>query len=1027
MSTLTETNLEQEATPDHSAYAAGLFAAAREELDRRRAVPESTYRLQFHAGFTFRDATAIVPYLADLGISDCYASPYLKAAPGSTHGYDITDHQLLNPEIGTPEEHSALLEALRDHGLGLVLDVVPNHMGILGNENPWWNDVLENGQASPYAGYFDIDWWAPTRPENRGRVLLPLLGDLYGEVLERGELRVAWEEAAFHVQYYDHRFPLDPKSYQAILEPALEPVSAALGADHDAVLEFQSILTAIRNLPGHTEHTPDRVTERHREKEIIKRRIGTLLAKQPPIEEAITTSLSDLNGTPGDARSFDALDLMLASQPYRLAYWRVASDEINYRRFFDINALAALRTDREEVLRATHALILKIVAREGVTGLRIDHPDGLLDPKTYLDQLQEAFVLAIAQRLHEDGPNAESIPWPELEPDLRELIAAHPVDPKRPPALYVVVEKILGFEENFPADWPTHGTSGYEALNRINGLFVDPGSSAEFTRRYHEWTGDYTPYREIVRDKKLLILDVSLASELHVLAHQLERIALRDRRSRDFTQNSLRRALREVIAAFPVYRSYITANHVSEQDRMLVDRAVLAAMRRNPVMGRQIFRFLRNVLLDRVPTPEDLPEHEPAPADFAGKYQQVTAPAMAKGLEDTAFYVYNRLVSLNEVGGDPSRFGLGPDTLHRWSADRVARIPFALTALSTHDTKRSEDVRARIDVLSEIPDRWFQAVERWSALNAGHRARIEDQDAPDRNEEYFLYQNLLGAWPLEEMDDEAFSTFRDRIRAFMAKAIHEAKVNSSWQNPNPEYDEAIDRFVQAVLDRAGNREFLDDFLPFQRFVSHHGMINSLAQTLLKIALPGVPDTYQGTELWNFSLVDPDNRRPVDYARRAALLRELITRRGDQADGPAQLVRDLVATPGDGRIKLYTIWRGLACRRESPGLLSSGDYRPLIVRGRHEASLFGFIRVSGPRTAIVAVPRLTTRLISPDRFPLGREVWDDTEVELPGVAPGSLFRNEFTGASVETKACGNAAVAAAGELLADFPVALLTNS
>ena len=414
MSTLTETNLEQEATPDHSAYAAGLFAAAREELDRRRAVPELTYRLQFHAGFTFRDATAIVPYLADLGISDCYASPYLKAAPGSTHGYDITDHQLLNPEIGTPEEHSALLEALRDHGLGLVLDVVPNHMGILGNENPWWNDVLENGQASPYAGYFDIDWWAPTRPENRGRVLLPLLGDLYGEVLERGELRVAWEEAAFHVQYYDHRFPLDPKSYQAILEPALEPVSAALGADHDAVLEFQSILTAIRNLPGHTEHTPDRVTERHREKEIIKRRIGTLLAKQPPIEEAITTSLSDLNGTPGDARSFDALDLMLASQPYRLAYWRVASDEINYRRFFDINALAALRTDREEVLRATHALILKIVAREGVTGLRIDHPDGLLDPKTYLDRLQEAFVLAIAQRLHEDGPNAESIPWPGL-------------------------------------------------------------------------------------------------------------------------------------------------------------------------------------------------------------------------------------------------------------------------------------------------------------------------------------------------------------------------------------------------------------------------------------------------------------------------------------------------------------------------------------------------------------------------------------------------------------------------------------
>jgi (1->4)-alpha-D-glucan 1-alpha-D-glucosylmutase len=1025
--TLTKTNLEQEAAPDHTAYAAGLFAAAREELGRRRKVPESTYRLQFHAGFTFRDATAILPYLVRLGITDCYASPYLKAAPGSTHGYDITNHQLLNPEIGTTEEHSALLQALRDQGLGLVLDVVPNHMGILGNENPWWNDVLENGQASPYAGYFDIDWWAPARPENRGRVLLPLLGDLYGEVLERGELRVAWEGGAFHVRYYDHRFPLDPKSYQAILEPALDPVSASLGADHDAVLEFQSILTAIRNLPEHTESSPDRVTERHREKEIVKRRIGALLADQPSIKEAITASLEGLNGVPGDPRSFDALDLMLSSQPYRLAYWRVASDEINYRRFFDINALAALRTDREEVLRATHGLILKIAARDGVTGLRIDHPDGLLDPKTYLDRLQAAFLLAVAQRLHEGGSNAETVPWLEIEPHLRELIDAHPADPKSSPALYVVVEKILGYEESFPADWPTHGTSGYEALNRINGLFVDSGSVAEFSRRYHDWIEDYTPYREIVRDKKLLILEASLASELHVLAYQLERIALRDRRSRDFTHNTLRNALREVIAAFPVYRSYITANHASEQDRILVDRAVLAAMRRNPVMGRQIFQFLRNVLLDRAPAPEDLPKHEPAVADFAGKFQQVTAPVMAKGVEDTAFYVFNRLVSLNEVGGEPSRFGLSPDSLHRWSADRAARIPFALTALSTHDTKRSEDVRARIDVLSEVPELWFQAVERWSALNARYRAKIEDQGAPDRNEEYFFYQNLLGAWPLEEMDGDAFSEFSDRIRAFMAKAIHEAKVNSSWQNPDPEYDEAIDRFVQGVLDRAGNREFFGDFLPFQRFVSHHGMINSLAQTLLKIALPGVPDTYQGTELWNFSLVDPDNRRPVDYARRSELLEELITRLGDQADGPARLVRDLVASPSDGQIKLYTTWRGLACRRKFPGLFSSGDYRPLFVRGRHEASLFGFIRTSGPRTAIVAVPRLTARLISPDRLPLGLDVWEDTEVELPGVAPGSRFRNEFTGASVEAKACGNAAVAAAGELLADFPVALLINS
>jgi (1->4)-alpha-D-glucan 1-alpha-D-glucosylmutase len=1021
-----EPKREQNAKEDHFAYAEELLGAALEEIGRRRATPEATYRLQFHAGFTFRDATAIVPYLARLGITDCYASPYLKAAPGSTHGYDITDHGTLNPEIGTAEEHSAWLEAIREHGLGLILDVVPNHMGILGNQNPWWNDVLENGQASPYADYFDIDWSAPTRPENRGRVLLALLGDLYGEVLEKGELQLGQEAGAFYVQYHEHRFPLDPKSYRAVLEPALQSITTSLGAEHEAVLEFQSVLTAIRNLPDHTETDPARVAERQREKEVIKRRIATLRVNQPVIAEAITRALADLNGTAGDPRSFDALDLLLESQPYRLAYWRVAPHEINYRRFFDINALAALRTDREEVFRATHALILDFVARQGATGLRIDYPDGLLDPKTYLERLQEAFVLAVARRLHDQGANGKTIPWAEVEPLVRDLIAAQRPDHGKPPRLYVVVEKILGFDEAFPDDWPTHGTSGYDALNRINGLFVDPASAAEFTRRYQDWIGDHTPYREIVRDKKLLILEASLASELHVLAYQLERIAMRGRRSRDFTQSALRHALREVIASFSVYRCYITSSRVGDQDRALVDRAVRSAIRRNPVTSRSTFQFLRNVLLDRVPTPEDLPDHEPAPTDFAGKFQQVTAPVMAKGLEDTTFYVYNPLVSLNEVGGDPNRFGASPDSLHRWNSQRTARFPHALTALSTHDTKRSEDVRARINVLSEIPNEWFEAVARWSALNAKHRTQIDENDVPDRNEEYLLYQTLLGAWPLEDLDDEAFATFRDRICAYMAKAVHEAKVHSSWQNPNGEYDEAINHFVQSVLDRAGNREFLDDFLPFQRFVSHHGLINSLAQTLLKIASPGVPDTYQGTELWDFSLVDPDNRRPVDYGRRSALLKELMTRHDNPDIGPAALVRDLIAKISDGRIKLYTHWRALAARRESPGLFSAGDYRPLTARGDHEESLFGFLRCDGSRTALVAVPRLTTRLVYRDRLPLGSKVWGNTELELPGIAPGKRFRDAFTGASVEASARDESTIVKASDLFAEFPVALLVS-
>jgi (1->4)-alpha-D-glucan 1-alpha-D-glucosylmutase len=1024
MVTTAEPILTESPRAERTPYAEELLATALDQIARRRAVPGSTYRIQLHEGFRFQDAAAMVPYLARLGISDCYASPYLKSAPGSTHGYDITDPCQLNPEIGTAEEHAAWQKALRSHGLGLVLDVVPNHMGILGNENPWWNDVLENGQASPYSGFFDIDWSAPVRPENRGRILLPFLGDLYGVVLEKKELRLGREGGSFHVQYHEHRFPLDPKSYAAILEPLVEPISGAKGEEDPSVAEFQSVLTAIRNLPAHTETSRDRVLERHREKEVIKRRIATLLADHAEIDAAIQGSIDRLNGTEGDPRSFDALDELLGGQPYRLAYWRVASDEINYRRFFDVNTLAALRTDREEVFRATHAMIMEILASSDVTGVRIDHPDGLLDPRVYLERLQEAFVVAIARRIHEDGITADVMPWDELIPNLRERLALRRTSREQRPSLYVVVEKILGFDEPFPEGWITDGTSGYDALNRMSGILVDTSNAEAFTRRYQAWIGDQTPYRDIVRRNKQLILDVSLASELHVLAHQLERIALRDRRSRDFTQSGLRHALREVIASFPVYRSYITARSVTEQDKALVDRAVRSAMRRNPATSRAVFRFLRNVLLDRVETPQDLPDDQPAPSDFAGKFQQVTAPVMAKGLEDTTFYVYNRLVSLNEVGGEPVRFGLSPAQLHAWNGDRARRFPHALSPLSTHDTKRSEDVRARISVLSEIPDDWFQAVERWSGLNQPHRKKVEEREVPDRNEEYFLYQNLLGAWPIEALDDQGFETFRQRIRAFMGKAIHEAKVNSSWLNPDPDYDEAIDQFVVAILDREANRAFLEDFATIQRIVSHHGFLNSLAQTVLKLASPGVPDTYQGTELWDFSLVDPDNRRPVDYGLRARLLSDLATWHEDPGTGPAGLARDLVANLEDGRIKLYTHWRTLAARREFPALFASGEYQPLNSLGTRAEHVFAFLRRDGANLGLVAVPRLTTKLVAPDDLPLGTKIWADTELELNGVPPGTEFRSIFTGARVRAAPRGQTAAVRAADLFASFPFAIL---
>jgi len=1014
--------------PDATApRAEALLDAALAAIARRRAVPTSTYRVQLHAGFQFRDAARIAPYLAKLGITDLYTSPYLKAAPGSTHGYDITDHSQLNPEIGDEADHAAMLDALRDSGLGLLLDVVPNHMGVIGNENPWWNDVLENGQASVHADDFDIDWAAPARPENRGRILLPFLGGLYGDVLEAGEIRLGRDGGSFHVQYHEHRFPLDPGSYLAILEPALGPVLAEAGEDDPAAQEFQSILTAVRNLPAHSETDPARVAERSREKEVVKRRLAALFEERPGFAQAVDAALDVLDGTPGDPSSFDGFDALLGAQPYRLAYWRVASDEINYRRFFDINALAALRADREEVVRATHRLVLDIVARMPSAGLRIDHPDGLLDPQTYLDRLQPALVLAVARKIHEDesaGPD-DAPAWAEVEPALREAIARRGGSAAPSPPLYVVVEKILAFDETLPERWATHGTSGYDALNRVNGLFIDTTSEANFTRQYEELIDDATPYRDLVLEKKQLIMDVSLSSELHVLAHQLERIALRDRRARDFTLNALRTALREVIAAFPVYRSYITAEGVSAKDRQLVGRAVGRAKRRNPLLSPAIFDFLSRVLLERPDADATPPEDEPSRADFAGKFQQVTSPVTAKGIEDTTFYIYNRLVSLNEVGGEPDHFGASPASLHKWFARRAEVHPYALTALSTHDTKRSEDVRARIDVLSEIPDEWFDAFVRWTELNLIHHRTLSDgARVPGRNEEYLLYQTLLGAWPAEEMDDEALAAFRDRIRAYMVKANREAKVHTSWQNPYEEYEAALDEFLVAILDRSKNGTFFRDFLPFQRRVALHGRVNGLAQSLLKIAAPGVPDTYQGTELWDFSLVDPDNRRPVDYALRESMLDDLIRRTEEAGEDRSALARDLAENFADGRGKLYLHWRALDARRRAPRLFAEGAYTPLAAAGRGESSIFAFHREFDGATAIVAVPRLTTRLTLEGNTPLGEAAWGETVVRLPAESAGRRYRDAFTGAVIAPEDRDGTPVVPAAVLFADFPAALL---
>jgi (1->4)-alpha-D-glucan 1-alpha-D-glucosylmutase len=1004
-----------------------LHAKAKQAAMSRRRLPLSTYRLQFHSGFTFRDAIAIVAYLRDLGVTHCYASPYLKARPGSTHGYDIVDHGSLNPEIGSTEDYEAWLSALRAADLGQILDTVPNHMAVGTNDNAWWNDVLENGESSRFSGYFDIAWGASPRLELKDKILLPVLGEPYGDVLESGQIRLVFIDGAFFFHYCDRRFPLAPRSYACVLAHRLEEWERASAREDLALVEYQSILTAVRNLPEREQRDPGKMAEHEREKEVIKRRLASLAAESVVAREFIEQNVALFNGRAGEPHSFDLLHDVLEHQCYRLAYWRVAPDEINYRRFFDINDLAALSIEREEVFDACHGLVFRLLAQGELDGLRIDHPDGLYDPAQYFRRLQQHHSLACARQVFEDEFSRAGLDWKDVQEPLRERLEAGgraTEDPRPGPPLYVVAEKILAAGESLVESWPVHGTSGYDFLNQINGLFVDGDNAQAFSRLYQTWIEDETRFAEVVYQKKLLIMEVSLSSELHMLTHQLDRLAQKSRRSRDFTFNTLRQALRELIACFPVYRSYIADDGAHDADRRYVELATRRAINRNPLMSRRVFRFIRDILL--LEFPESFSEADRADQRrFAGKFQQVTAPVTAKGVEDTAFYVYNRLVSLNEVGGDPGRFGVRPDAVHTYHRDRQARWPYALSPLSTHDTKRSEDVRARINVLSEMPEEWQTCIERWSRSNETHRIAVDDLTVPDRNEEYLLYQTLVGAWPLEPMSSEQAAEFAKRIQAYMEKALHEAKVHTSWINPNPDYDAAVAEFIRRILD-SGNVDFLDDFRSFQARVSHYGLFNSLSQTLLKLTAPGVPDTYQGTELWDFSLVDPDNRRKVDYNARERMLADLATAANRAGGDSRDLARELVTTKEDGRIKLYVMSRVLHRRREEPGLWGTGEYLPLTLEGSKAAHVFAFARRTGDRSALVAVPRLPARLYADSaRPPLGEAVWEDTRVLLSELDHIPRWRNVFTGEDlVPVNRQGQLSLTAA-ELFSHFPVALLS--
>ena len=1008
------------AVPRAAAAAADdLLRRAVVRLAERRRLPESTYRLQFHKDFTFRDAAAIVPYLADLGVTHCYASPYLRARPGSTHGYDVIDHNALNPELGTRADYEAWVSAMREHGMGHVLDTVPNHAGVGTNDNAWWNDVLEHGQASRYADNFDIQWDGSPRPALHGKVLIPTLGGLYGDVLEKGELKLGFDIATgtFAIDYYDRRFPVDPRTYPAVLKSRIADLERALGAGHAELAEYRGVIAAAENLPTSFASAAARAEASDL---FVKRALAALAGRNAPVREHVEQLVRDFNGKPGDRETFDRLDDLIGRQNYRLSYWRVAPDEINYRRFFDINDLAALAMEHQSVFETAHELTFTLLAEGKLDGLRIDHPDGLYDPKQYLDRLQRHAVLTECRAMIASDPVTAGVKPEDLMAELdRQLSGEIPKAGEgalRYP-LYVTVEKILAPDEPLLPDWPCHGTSGYDFLNMASGLFIDPVGEEPLTELYHELTGQTAALPDLVYEKKKLILRISLASELRMLTNRLDAIAQRDRRARDFTQTGLREALRETIACFPVYRSYVSDAGVSETDVRRIDQAIDEAVRRNPKTDPVVFRFIRDALV-QTPRPGDTDDDRAARRTFAGKFQQLTAPATAKGIEDTAFYIYNRLISLNEVGGEPTHFGVAPDALHAYLADRAANWPYALSALSTHDTKRSEDVRARINALSELPDEWRGRVYAWFDLNVRHRTLVNGRTSPDMNEEYLMYQTLVGVWPVEQAD-LAKEKVVDRVQAYMQKAMREAKVNTSWTDQNADHERDVERFVAAVLDEKANADFFANFLPFQRRVAWLGVINSLSQTLLRLTAPGVPDTYQGTELWDLSLVDPDNRRPVDYARRRELLAGLKSR-AEAGDGDlAGLAREVLASPADGRVKLHLVSRALEARRAKAGLFSTGSYAAIRPTGGRAVHLFAFARQHGPAAALVVVPWLCGRLgLGDGAWPVGRDVWGDAALPLPEFLRGRPLRNAITG---ETGTPGDAFPASGA--LATFPVGL----
>lgn len=955
----------------------------------RLRIPVSTYRLQFNRDFRLADARFLVPYLHDLGVSDLYASPLLGAKPGSPHGYDVTDPTRFNPELGGQADFAALAGELRQKEMGLLLDIVPNHMAA-GSENAWWGDVLRRGRDSPYAGYFDIDWHSAV-PGLAGRVLVPVLGEPFGKVLENRELTLSLAEDGFWVNYFDRRLPLSPASGRRILSEWLKTPFENPSAEHPVTPSIKVLL----------EKLEDPAVTGEKKWVHFYCHFWEMYRILPEVRLVINSGLDAFNGHKGIPGSFHRLEQILGEQAYRLAFWRTANEKINYRRFFDISDLVSLKVEEEPVFEATHKFILQLAKEGRVTGFRIDHIDGLHDPEAYLARLQ--------RRLTGNG---------------------------RETGFYVIAEKILSEDELLPAGWQVFGTTGYDFMNKVNGLFVDESGTGFLNKFYTDMSGIPNDFAAVVYNQKRRVLSELFAGELRNLGRQLSVLAAEDRYGRDLAIAALEQAILEVSSSLSVYRTYITGCAAAETDREVLGRAIAESVRRYPALEPAV-SFLGRVLLMKFP--DNLPqERKQAWLSFVMRWQQVTGPVMAKGFEDTSLYVCYPLLSLNEVGGTPGSPGTSAAEFHRWNGNRQKSTPCTMNASSTHDSKRSEDVRARINVLSEIPEEWVRRVERWWSWNETKKPLVRGCPVPDRNAEYLIYQTMVGAWPLRRKE---IPSFRTRLQEYLVKAARESKLYTSWLDPDKEYEEGLKKFTASILKPGKSSRFLPDFIEFQRITAFYGALNSMAQLLLKVTCPGIPDFYQGTEIWNFSLVDPDNRRPVDFKKRRKLLTRLIK---EETGGQRELAEELLASWEDGRIKMYLTYKALHSRRNFRELFAGGDYIPLQAAGVRSEHVFAFARRLGFRWFLTAVPRLSARMqikyghekINGDlpvlRFPTGEAAWGENTILLPGQAPVN-WQNIITGRMITAiPAAGDSLNIRGGEAKAlplagvfeHFPVALL---